>query len=82
MGEIVKERFLGIDWVLSEKLYCLFCGHQGLWLGDGDEWIEHFCTACDTLSLVQPMVMELITAANKKQRRDALSAREKDVNAA
>ena len=81
MGEVIKERFLTTDWVLSEKLHCLFCGHQGLWLGDEGEWqgegIEHYCAACNTLSLAHPMVMELLTVEKQKQRRDILSARER-----
>jgi len=78
VGEIVKERYQSTDWVLSEELYCLFCGHQGLWLGDDDEWIEHYCTACNTLSLVRPAVMELLAVEKQEERRALLTAREKD----
>lgn len=37
----------GTNWAFSEKLYCMSCGHQGLWLGEEDYMgLEHLCSSC------------------------------------
>jgi hypothetical protein len=76
--EIIKTRIQGIEWVYSEGLHCLWCGHRGLWLGN--DWLcdalEHLCTACDKLWAVHPVVMELIRKHDKEDRRNQLRALE------
>lgn len=77
MGDArIVEKFQYTEWVLSPGLYCLFCGHQGLWLGDDGDGIEHYCAECDTLSIIQPLVMELLPVEEQKRRRAQLQARE------